>query len=1246
MAGILSSLTTRAAFARQLRTDASTFLTTVSADAVIATVSDPFAGQGRGTTTYTTFGTVPAQLRLSGNKIVATGTAAVAGTLYAIGIRATSGDGKRILGDTYSYAAIAAGTSTPAPVAGVAQVLPNPIPVLAAPITLASTDTSTALRSVGTPAHYVEFSIPSGSMGYKFLGGVNAAGTSGYGVQSKNSDHFGVYYFLDGVEYQTTNVYAGYTPNPNTTYRIEYYEAKETTDTVLKFFDKADPNNPLTTMKFSQISGYPNIGTDAILRVINPDDRSNIKIQWSYSGTPKPVISYGQLAGDTTPIFVRTNSFDANNYANFSIKYNGTAYSYGIEIRREDQSVVSFAPVKVLSNTTKGLATIRATNKVTDSDTYLYVICEIDSQGQKVGSTVTTKMVLPPPPTVGENVTSFRSYGLTHPFTNMLKYTGIQDDADGYNGKNMMKNPEIFLSDGTCTKSSCFYHFTAHHGDVDYELTWDGGDANPDIRILEGVTTILSKQKVSNNKYTFRLRTDRTSNSPLALYGIYLRPDTTVGTAAMAKNFILCRAGDDKTQKWNPEYIARKRALGGYLRQMDNMCVNTVTDQASGEIGWAEKTWAQRPVPTIIGPQPLGTSAEDMIEMSNILNRSPWFCIPISWIYDDNRNSLINFIKGVFTGEGMVGGVKINNNLKVIIEMGNENWDSQRTRYHYFAGKCIESGRGTAAEGQGNGNSVLFQRERVWAHKEMVILIKSLVPDWATRIQFNWGAQFAPQEFKNSTNTRYWPDCKDHINRVAYAPYNPLDPNINKDNPKGPVDYADETITAWFDASLQTVVAPRLSELRGEANGFGYAVDIYEHNQAYPALPAPRWVSRRHRNSKSYNDWLKAVYCPTIISQGGNSCIYSGDGYPDGWSVYEGEHYGAANAPWYTLAQYSIDQKLGNETNGLGPVYTQAVPTLGSGIDLGSELTLSADKLTVTRASGGSAANRKFVRSSVTLYNAYYVEMKCVSGTGFGIGVDQIIGSLNRTTPFGTDSQSFFWQQDGKTFYNDTAVVAAGLTGGFAVAPSVAPTFAAGDVLGLAVDVGQRRIWIAKNGVWINGNPSTLTGGVAVQFSPGRPVFEVGVGSVATVNFGQQAYTYAAPTGFGDGYTLGKNYPDNPRKGRQLFTVTGPATVAEGAGNVSYTITRSDATGAEGRVKWTAGPRGADSEKASVAQFGGTWAGGTIVFAPNETTKTVTVTVGQDGVNTGTKQFYVGITEMLPYGENVNLDCVITNVTV
>ena len=95
--------------------------------------------------------------------------------------------------------------------------------------------------------------------------------------------------------------------------------------------------------------------------------------------------------------------------------------------------------------------------------------------------------------------------------------------------------------------------------------------------------------------------------------------------------------------------------------------------------------------------------------------------------------------------------------------------------------------------------------------------------------------------------------------------------------------------------------------------------------------------------------------------------------------------------------------------------------------------------------------------------------------------------------------------RNGGSFYGD------GSTG-------TAVTFAAGDILGFALDADSNKLWISKNGTYVNsGNPAGGTGHAFSGLSFSAYLFIVSdsrTGNKYTLNAGQRAYNTAAPTGF------------------------------------------------------------------------------------------------------------------------------------
>ena len=81
--------------------------------------------------------------------------------------------------------------------------------------------------------------------------------------------------------------------------------------------------------------------------------------------------------------------------------------------------------------------------------------------------------------------------------------------------------------------------------------------------------------------------------------------------------------------------------------------------------------------------------------------------------------------------------------------------------------------------------------------------------------------------------------------------------------------------------------------------------------------------------------------------------------------------------------------------------------------------------------------------------------------------------------------------------------------------------FINGDVFGFACDLSNRLMWLSRNGTFLNGNPSTPTGGISWGSSSGAvmypgfyaTIFAVGT-ATATINSGSSAFTGTLPAGY------------------------------------------------------------------------------------------------------------------------------------
>ena len=153
----------------------------------------------------------------------------------------------------------------------------------------------------------------------------------------------------------------------------------------------------------------------------------------------------------------------------------------------------------------------------------------------------------------------------------------------------------------------------------------------------------------------------------------------------------------------------------------------------------------------------------------------------------------------------------------------------------------------------------------------------------------------------------------------------------------------------------------------------------------------------------------------------------------------------------------------------------------------------------------------------------WYVEFTCVavSGNIDGVGTVNSFGvSLNGF--MGSDSVRAAWgiYTNGQVLSNFTA-------------PSVvnAFTYTVGDVVGLAIDLDNQRLWANKNGIltWLGTtgtpNPATNTNGLDLSQSLSNncrvyPAVNLSGGSAQfTANFGATAFIGTVPSGFTAGWT-------------------------------------------------------------------------------------------------------------------------------
>lgn len=182
-------------------------------------------------------------------------------------------------------------------------------------------------------------------------------------------------------------------------------------------------------------------------------------------------------------------------------------------------------------------------------------------------------------------------------------------------------------------------------------------------------------------------------------------------------------------------------------------------------------------------------------------------------------------------------------------------------------------------------------------------------------------------------------------------------------------------------------------------------------------------------------------------------------------------------------------------------------------------VTLSGSNLVVT--STGSANEQGAHVAAVLGQTAgkYYFE---VTGTNVASA-----GS-NMAVGIGTPSSTYTSMGNGGAVTGDMVYVGSGNIYASGSFTSIAiGAIAVGNIVGMAVDLDNRKIWFRKapSGNWNNSgtaNPATNTGGIAIPAGTMVPFCTFGgaggTGNIFTANFGASAFAGAVPAGFTAGW--------------------------------------------------------------------------------------------------------------------------------
>ena len=122
------------------------------------------------------------------------------------------------------------------------------------------------------------------------------------------------------------------------------------------------------------------------------------------------------------------------------------------------------------------------------------------------------------------------------------------------------------------------------------------------------------------------------------------------------------------------------------------------------------------------------------------------------------------------------------------------------------------------------------------------------------------------------------------------------------------------------------------------------------------------------------------------------------------------------------------------------------------------------------------------------------------------------IGIDNGNTPL--DSAMIgYSDENGYSYYSAGMLFHDGYLTGFS-------SYSAGDVIGIALDLDNGKIWWSKNGVWeASGNPGAGTGEQYSGIAAGAWFASLSMRGVQiTANFGASAFSYSVPSGFNAGF--------------------------------------------------------------------------------------------------------------------------------
>jgi len=182
-----------------------------------------------------------------------------------------------------------------------------------------------------------------------------------------------------------------------------------------------------------------------------------------------------------------------------------------------------------------------------------------------------------------------------------------------------------------------------------------------------------------------------------------------------------------------------------------------------------------------------------------------------------------------------------------------------------------------------------------------------------------------------------------------------------------------------------------------------------------------------------------------------------------------------------------------------------------------SNVTLSGGNLVVTSTSTSTNQGAHVDAASAKTAGKYYFELTLTSNASVG---------GNNGIGIGTTASTYAAMGSNATTGNMTFASGNVYAGGAIQSGINIGTFATGQIVGLAIDLDNRRAWFRKApaGNWNasgTANPATNTGGIVIPAGTMVPFVTFNATSNTwTVNFGMAGFTGAVPSGFTSGWLL------------------------------------------------------------------------------------------------------------------------------